>query len=339
MGSPTQAEIAERLGVSKMTVSRALRGERHVREELRDQVREVAREMGYRPDPEVARMMAHLRRTREARREQALGFVWTDQTAEKTTAWARSLVEGARAKAEGLGYRLDEFSIRRGGMSARRVAEVMAHRGIRGFVLSPLISRSRGHLNMPWEQFSCVMIGMGYARPILDRVHHHHFMGMMTCLRQLRKEGHRRVGFFTGSQIDRRMFGAWSASFLAHHSLPMKEARALLRLPKQPTRAEFEVWVEKVKPEVVLTAGTQIVPWVGALPRERRPEVAMLAWDADRAEIAGLDQQSDVLGGTAVELVVDRIHRNERGIPEHPKMVMTAGVWRAGAKTGGGKRK
>ncbi len=323
--------IARHLGVSKMTVSRALRGESTVSADLGDRVRRAAAEMGYRPDPEVSRMMTHLRTVRENRQPQALGFVWTDRVAGKPSPWASELFKGAESKAESLGYGLDVFEIKTGELSARRIAEVMENRGVRGFVLSPLVSRSRGHLQMPWEKFSCVMIGLGFVRPALNRVHHHHFLGMMTSMRQLRKEGFRRIGFFADAQIDRRMFGAWSASFLSHHPLGVGLAEPLMFLPKSPTRRLFVDWVERAAPDVVLAPGVGTAKWLEAVPAMRRPEFATLSWSVGQPNVPGLDQQSDVLGATAVELLVDQIHRNEQGVPDSPKLVMTAGVWRKSA--------
>ena len=43
------ADIAEKLNVSTVTVSKALSGRKGVSEELREKIRTLAREMGYRP--------------------------------------------------------------------------------------------------------------------------------------------------------------------------------------------------------------------------------------------------------------------------------------------------
>ena len=333
MDRPTQAEIALRLNVSKMTVSRALRGEKNVNEHLRGRILKVAEEMGYRPDPEISRMMTHFRMSRRKKQIQSLGFVWTDRTLDPASSWALGLLKGATQKASSLGYQLDEFTLKSGKMTARRVAEVMECRGIRGFVLSPLISRSRGHLSMPWEKFSCVMMGLGYTHPALDRVHHHHFLGMMTSLRQLRKSGFRKIGFFADAKLDQRMFGAWSSSFRSHHPLSTAGAEALMHLPKTQSKAGFMDWVRSAKPEIILVAGKRPDSWLQELPARERPLMATLNWSSDRPDLPGLDQQSEVLGATAVEMVVDRIHRNDRGVPQHPKLVMTAGVWREAGET------
>lgn len=53
MAQPTMQDIANALGVSKMTVSRALRGVGRVKDSTREDVRRMARELGYLQSPQV----------------------------------------------------------------------------------------------------------------------------------------------------------------------------------------------------------------------------------------------------------------------------------------------
>ena len=323
------SEIAARLGVSKMTVSRALRGERHVNQALAERVKAVAVELGYAPDPEVGRLMAYLRQNREQPVRQTLAFVWADAADRAArTWWSSQLFEGAAERAGELGYELEAFQLEPGKMTAGRLAKILEHRGVQGLVLSPLISRSRGHLRWPWERFSTVVIGLGFAKPALHRVHHHHFMGMLTALRQLRKEGCRRIGYCASAVLDQRMFGAWSASFLVHHPQGAKAAAGLLHLPPVVTRSVFLDWCARARPEVVLDSGRPTLGWLAGLPEKLRPRVATLNWNAARPEVAGIDQRADRIGRGAVDLLVEQLRHNERGLPEQPKVVLTEGVWR-----------
>ena len=324
----TLSDIARQLGISKMTVSRALRGERHVGDEMRLKVCRMAEEMGYRPDPEIAKLMTHMRRTRAKAAPRTLAFVWAERDAEEIAAssWSQQLVLGARRQAQRLGFELEEFYLKARGMTGRRLSGILEARGIPGFIPSPLISRSRGHVSMDWEKFSSVVIGLGYARPALHRVHHHHFLGMMTALRRLRKQWHKRIGFYCGSTINERMFRAWSASFLAHH--PLSKPGDLLALRESPSKHDFLAWVKAEKPEVVMDGGHIIKDWLKTIPEARRPRHVSLGWRADHADVPGIDQQADVLGAAAVDLLVAQYQQNERGIPEAPRIVMTEGVWR-----------
>ena len=326
---PTLADIAQRLGISKMTVSRALRGEKHVETGLRRRILQTAADLGYRPDPEIAKLMTHMRRVRKSASPRTLAFVWAERDPREVilSSWSQQLVLGAQLQAKRLGFRLEEFHLETRGMTARRLSGILETRDIPGFILSPLVSRSRGHVSMAWEKFSSVVIGLGYARPQLHRVHHHHYLGMMTALRMLKKQGFKRIGFYCGSTINDRMFRAWSASFLAHH--PLTKPGELLALRKSPSRADFRQWLCVAKPDVVIDSGHVVKDWLVSFTSSTKLPLVTLAWRSDTPEIMGIDQQADVLGSAAVDLLVSQYQQNERGIPAAPRIVMTEGAWRS----------
>lgn len=328
MPRPTLNDIAREVGVSRMTVSRALRGEKHVSAALRGQIAEVSEKLGYRPDPEITKLMTHMRRARRKEAPRTLAFIWGEREARDIarSSWSQQLVLGAHEQAKKLGFELEEFYLSTTGMTGRRLSTILEARGIPGFILSPLITRSRGHVSMAWEKFSSVVIGLGYARPALHRVHHHHFLGMMAALRMLKKQGFKRIGFYCGSTINERMFRAWSASFLAHH--PMVKPGKLLAVRRLPSKADFLAWLDAEKPDVVIDAGHIVAAWITSVPKPTRPRLVTLAWRADVPDTPGIDQQADVLGAAAVDLLVTQYQQNERGIPESPKVLMTEGVWR-----------
>ena len=315
-----------------MTVSRALRGEPHVKAEVREQVKQAAQSLGYQPDPEIGKLMAHMRRQRRSETPQTLAFVWAERTAVeiRQSAWSMELIRGVRERALQLGFTLSEFHLAEKGMTARRLSSILQARGIAGVILSPLLSRSRGHVSMQWEKFSSVVIGLGYARPALHRVHHHHFLGMMTAMRRLKKLGYRRIGLFASTTIDQRMFGAWSASFRTHHPLAVSQVEELLCLKRQPTRSDLLGWIKTARPDVVIDGGQLAFDWLKGMRLPQDLGYVTLSWQPEKPERAGIDQQTDVLGAAAVDLLVEQLHHNERGPPQHPKMVMTEGVWREG---------
>ncbi len=327
MPRPTLSDIAKQLGISKMSVSRALRGAPQVSTKLRERVLQAADAMGYRPDPEITKLMTHMRQSKCAVTSTTLAFIWAEQkeTSGHVTSWSEELARGAKNRAEQLGYRLEEFHLKAPGMTAKRLSEILEARGIPGFILSPLITRSRGHVSMQWDKFSSVVIGLGYARPRLHRVHHHHFFGMMTAMRMLKKKGYRRIGFYCGSTLNERMYRAWSASFLAHHPLPIVQATELMALRQEITQSDFQSWLQTANPEVIIEGGHQLSDW---LPNCKPRPIVTLGWREDRPQIPGIDQQAKVLGAAAVDLLVSQHLRNERGIPLHPKTVLTEGVWR-----------
>ncbi|MDA3873826.1 MAG: helix-turn-helix domain-containing protein, partial [Kiritimatiellae bacterium] len=67
--------IAQELGVSTMTVSLALKGHPRISDETREKVLRTAEEMGYRTNPMVSSLMAHIRSSRPVPYQANLAFL------------------------------------------------------------------------------------------------------------------------------------------------------------------------------------------------------------------------------------------------------------------------
>jgi DNA-binding LacI/PurR family transcriptional regulator len=57
----TMRDVAEKAGVNRCTVSRALRDDANVSKKRRQEIQKIAEEMGYRPNPFVQAFTAHVR--------------------------------------------------------------------------------------------------------------------------------------------------------------------------------------------------------------------------------------------------------------------------------------
>lgn len=326
----TLAHLAAALGISKMTVSRALRGAPHVQPELAARIRQTAEQMGYTPDPEVARLMTHLRRARSqpGSPSSTLALVWTEPPGPLTVgSWSQLLLSGLNERAERLGYRLEPFEVGPGALSVSALVRILTHRGIQGILVAPLSRRARGHLRLPWDRFSTVVIGLGLISPPLHRVHHHHFQGMLTTLVELGQLGFQRIGFSVPAILDQRMFSAWSAAFLAHHPLGPTHAAGLLNRHREGERDAFLTWLRAARPDVLIQAGLDLGPWVKSLPPARQPRLVTLSWNPHHPEVPGIDQRAADIGRAAIDLLAALLHQNERGIPDCAKTLMIEGRW------------
>ncbi|MDR1281730.1 MAG: LacI family DNA-binding transcriptional regulator [Opitutaceae bacterium] len=72
-GRVTLADIARRAGVSRVAVSYALREGTGTSAGTRERIRAIAKELGYRPDPGLTRLMARLHEDRRARGQDRRG--------------------------------------------------------------------------------------------------------------------------------------------------------------------------------------------------------------------------------------------------------------------------
>ena len=50
-------------------------------------------------------------------------------------------------------------------------------------------------------------------------------------------------------------------------------------------------------------------------------------------DVSGIDQNSEIVGAAAVDMLVAAIHRGHRGIPDSPLRSEVEGSWRAGKST------
>src|ERR1043166_2092493 len=99
---PTMRTLAIAAGVSPMTISLALRDHRSVGAQTRKKIQQLARELGYRPDPVLSHLMQHLRSSRVGRSPVNLARIMTADAE-----FTRRLAAGVVARATRLGYAID----------------------------------------------------------------------------------------------------------------------------------------------------------------------------------------------------------------------------------------
>src|SRR6185503_2267077 len=123
----TLQDIARRAGVSKMTVSLALRGHPHAAAATRDRLRRIANEMGYRPNPLIVANMALLRAGRRSSYAGTIAFVGFGESPERAALNTQSqrVFVGARRRAEALGYQLEWFSLDDTSGDGARLSEIL----------------------------------------------------------------------------------------------------------------------------------------------------------------------------------------------------------------------
>jgi len=133
----TLADVARKAGVSTATASMALRKQRRISPATRHRVQRAAKELGYVPNPNLTRLMAHLR----LRRKPAFRSVIAGLTTEREGAarlYAHEVVAAARKRAHELGYGFHLLQIPTSATTRRVQERELRHRGIEGVIIFPL---------------------------------------------------------------------------------------------------------------------------------------------------------------------------------------------------------
>ncbi len=326
----TLTQVAAAAGVGLATASYALRNSPKIPAATTARIVAMARRMGYRPNPRIVALMAHVRRARPVPTGEVIAFVWINSDTRSRGA-SSPWVSGARARAEQLGFILEEFSINGKELTAERLAGVLRARGIVGTVLSPLLDRTRFAIDWNWRQFAPAIIGNAECTPELHHAGHHHFAGMRMAVLKVCERGCSKIAALIDANINERARRAWSASFLEHHPAPSRARRNLLAVSDSESIGRAARWLAKIRPEALITT----MPMLARLRRSgvRLPDeaqVVVLDWTPNNYGYGGVDQCEEIIAANAVDLVIGQLNRNERGIPSHVKMLLFPGIWREG---------
>lgn len=325
--------IAEEAGVSRMTVSRALRRQTSVPSATGRRIRAIAQRLGYQPDPALTRLMATIRVRRRDGAREVLAYLTAH---DERWGWRRHrsqrlCFEGAARRAAELGYKLEEFWANEPRMTDSRLSRILWTRGIEGVIVAPLPAPRPAFQDFRWEYFSAVEIGYSLAEPALHRVCSHHVQGMLLLAERLRAAGYRRIGLALSRELDQRVHHHWRAGHLAAQSL-RGEGTERMFVGDDWTLPAFQTWLERHRPDVIVTIGPQVGAWLRELGRSVPRDIGLAHADIalGGAGATGIDQGLGLIGAASIDLLASLIHHRERGVPAVPRVTMIEGRFVAG---------
>lgn len=322
-------QIAERAGVSVMTVSRALRGERWVKEDLAARIRAVAEEMGYEVNPLVQSVLSSVRRGTVAATTANLAWIIECDPSKMDVGNLHVLESAARSRALQLGFTLIPVRLAEDcPTNAKGIARVLHARGAAGAIIAPL-ARPGTLAAFPWNEFPCATIGRSLAMPNIHYTMAHYYHAMETVVEELSRRGYNRIGFLIGREMDMRSDHAAVMVFRERASRNRKAVRTV----DGWERSELLAWIDDYQPDVIISA---LPDTHGLIPKNwvcRRTGVdfVTLSWNKSYSEWSGVRLPFAELASAAVDLTVGQIHRNERGIPSIRKAVLVEGEWVEGS--------
>jgi len=327
---PTLREIAMRAGVTHVTVSLSLRDDPRVSAATRTRIKALAETMGYRPDPELQRLMHYLREKKGTGFAGTLVYLNFSQGKRQPFAgsYILSILKGARVRADQLGYQLEEFWCGAPNLSPARAADILEARGARGVLIPPL-HRGISHSDFRLDRFATALLTHSVANnlPGLNRVVPNQQDDMRRLYAHLLSRGHRCIGLVASRDILARM-----------HDAPLAHAMALpvlhrgVKVPPPFLYEDFSefdrlpAWFKKTQPDVL------VVPhaWEFRLAcREMGWEgfktVVNAAYGGTADDIIHIYQDPTRIGAAGVDLIAAAIQRNEVGLPRNPKIVLIDG--------------
>lgn len=330
----TLQDIAAKAGVHRSTVSLALRDHPRISAEVRHRVQALARKLDYRINPLVSALMQSRRSSRKVRHV-TLAYVTNYPT---RYGWRPvhhdrpDFFPGAAERAEDFGYRLEHFWLGEPGMTPERFCAILSARHIPGLLIGRLPPGQHA-LQLQWERFSCVALGLTLRAPALHHVTENHFDTVLQGMQQCRDRGYRRVGFvFSEANDSPRVGDRWLGAYLLQQqAFPAKD-----RLPPCPEvssdPASFWRWFDRHEPDAIIaTHARPVLRWLEERGLRVPDDVGVIDLeDHPQRDCAGVCHDPARIGALGVEMLVGLLHRNETGIPAANHEILLTGEWRDG---------
>ncbi|EIQ01939.1 transcriptional regulator [Opitutaceae bacterium TAV1] len=331
----TQKEIARLLGLTQATVSMALRDDPALPAATRKRVQTEAARLGYTPDPWLTRLAAYRYQTRPAEFRATLAWLSNDRAGEswKDSAAFRDYHAGATERARQLGYLVEDHALRAPRMTPARMASILVSRGIEGLLVAPQPAPDMRMEDFSFDRFSSVTFGYTLTAPQLHLVALHQFRAMETAVRRLRALGCRRIGLALASDSDERADNNWSAAFWSEQRRIGEPQRIPPLIGRPLEKPEFVAWFHCFRPDVVLTISPILHDWLQEEGTKIPDDVGFALLSVPTAAgggspaFAGITENPRVIGAKAVELLVDAMHRGERGAPALHVSTLIEGTW------------
>jgi LacI family transcriptional regulator len=330
----TLQDVADRARVHRSTVALALRDHPRIPADTRERIKEIAEKLDYRMNPFVAALMQS-RRSGRAVRHATLAFVtnyptrygWRPQHHDRP-----DFFPGAVKRAEEFGYKLEHFWLAEPGMTPARFCDILVARGVHGLIIGRMPPGQHA-LELTWERFSTVALGMTLRSPRLHHVTENHFDTASQAMQQCRERGYLRPGFVYSEANDSPSVGdRWMGAYLLQQ-LKLRPEDRLPPCPGEPTDGRrFATWFRRERPDALLVTHSQPVQaWLREMGLHVPRDVGLVELE-DRPELgtAGVYYDPAKIGALAVEMLTGLMHRNETGVPCDQHEVMLTGEWREG---------
>lgn len=338
MKKASMKDVAEAAGVSVMTVSYALRYHPRISKETAERVRAVASAMGYAPHPLVSALISEIRSRREMKAPPTIAYIslyanrdawWTNYSVQ------RPYYEGARARCEELGFGFELVEPAISGLTGKRLSNILRYRKVCGLICAPVPTPDKV-LDIEWEHFPAVAFGHSMPNPPIHRITLNHFQSAHLCLKSLFNLGYERIGIAVNAKMSQRIGGMFLAGVDAFNREVPARRRVSVFMDTLETRnmPTIKAWIKKHRPDVLLDSTP--LAYAGLLEEAgfRIPQdigYATMSWNDHIGHFSGLNQNSFQAGIAAVDVLVQQIYGNRRGIPEFQTFTLINGSWVDGA--------
>jgi len=326
----TLRTVAEHLGISTSTVSLALREHPSISPETRAKVMEGAKAMGYRPDPEISKLMSHLRAGWKPGFKSAI-YALTTRKETEFSEYHGDVAAGAKQRAEEMGYGFILKYFDPLTYNPRVLQRTLIGQGVEGILLLPMAKPIGCENLLDWSQFSVVSATYAVLSPEFHRVVPHQFSNVRLACREMAALGYQRIGLIQRLGFSAMVNHAFAAAVLIQNLLGPTQAVTPFLYDEEPLRG-LKSWFEKERPDALIVEGEPTYQIVAKeLKLDPRGPIGIALTNRERSsKLAGIDELGASIGRAAIDVLAFKLQTGDKGIPNNPVVTMIEGKWISG---------
>ncbi len=334
----TLRQIAEKVGCSRSAVSYALKNHPSISEEKRAEILQVAEELGWRPNAELARQMSLVRSTviKVDQPQLALVINQPSELFDKGPAAYKQL-QGAKNYAEKRGFGWDVFNLADKPLSAKRLRNILVARGIEGIIFFSTVDPE-----LPVEyleigkEFACVVAGIRSARVPYHSITSDFLSAGRMFISKLLELGYKRPAVLIPRGLDAELGYAFTGGISTGLlDLALEDRLPIQHLGKTESYIpEYEYdrvkqWILRNRPDSIISTDIEHSEQLVKELKDHDMHLPLFSYDwfPHQHVVGGIDFRQEHVGRAAVDVVVGQLHRGQKGLPEVQRNVQIEGFW------------
>lgn len=330
--------IADAVGLSRSTVSRALKNHPDISSATTKKVQNEAERLGYKQDVKISELMIYLRRSKGIKDRPCIAVIRpvSNPSLLKTKAinhpqWLAGVID----RAETLGFQLECFALDQKPGRGITLSKVLWNRGIRGVIVGPL-GKPEKPIELIWEKFCLVAIGNSLRQPSLHRVMTNHYKAFTELTKQLIQKKYKRIGCALLHSTTVR------TNYIYHGAIHAMKARYGNNLFAPAFTFDYDKpealarYCDKQKIDVLVTdIGDHTLTILTEQGINVPQDLSLVALQVSSTNdhISGMNFQDYKVGQHSIDVLSHVLHYNELGIPKTVTNVLIDPYWFEGRTT------
>lgn len=312
-------DLAKIAGVSRTTVSLALRDSNEISPAVRKRIKALAQKHDYRSHPAVNLLMQQVRSGRRIHDEEIIAYITSGSDANENAMGPKEILAAAQQEAYRMGYKVEVFWAGYMASQSVKLARILYNRGIRGVLWGPM-PYPHPPIAFPWHKFVPLACTSSAGVPNLPTVSIHHPKGMALTLEELHKRGACSIGVLLQEVDDGRHDFGWQIGTDLYRYRGGTAQIAIHISRGEPRENLVRSWMRKNHLDaLVLSPDTYMqTPYLEG-------KIARAVLDVPKSElgrIGGLYQDMSRIGRHAVRFLSLRLANGNVGLPEYPYSVV-----------------